>query len=203
VDPPFPEYDHVHQVAPRYYEDALLAGEPEERHSVVPYGIKMPQMCPALFGDVAAKISAKQILGIPAGRSVVLSVGNVSAFHKRMDYVIEEVARIAESERPFLVLLGQQDSSTALIRQLADRRLGSGYRIETCKPEEISVFYQAADIFVLASLKEGFGRVFLEALAHGLPVVAHDGPVMQYVVGEEGLFVDMTKAGALAGMFGA
>ena len=58
----------------------------------------------------------------------------------------------------------------------------------------------AADLFVLASLQEGFGRVFLEALIYGLPVIAHDHPVMRFVLGSEGTFGDLSTPGVLAAL---
>lgn len=39
----------------------------------------------------------------------------------------------------------------------------------------LQAHYAVADVFVLASLHEGFGMVITEALAHGMPVVASDG----------------------------
>jgi 1,2-diacylglycerol 3-alpha-glucosyltransferase len=51
---------------------------------------------------------------------------------------------------------------------------------------------------VLASLQEGFGRAYLEAMMHGLPVIAHRHPVMEYVIGNEERLEDLSKPGALA-----
>jgi glycosyltransferase involved in cell wall biosynthesis len=63
---------------------------------------------------------------------------------------------------------------------------------------EVADYYRAADCFVLASLQEGFGRVYLEAQMHGLPVIAHRHPVMEFVLGEHGHLTDLTEAGSLA-----
>jgi glycosyltransferase involved in cell wall biosynthesis len=38
----------------------------------------------------------------------------------------------------------------------------------------------------------------LEALINGLPVIAHDHPVMRFVLGSEGAFADLSKQGELA-----
>ena len=58
-------------------------------------------------------------------------------------------------------------------------------------PDQMPYLYQTADAFSLASPMETFGLVFLEALACGLPVVAHDGPRQRFVVGETGFFCDV------------
>ena len=58
-------------------------------------------------------------------------------------------------------------------------------------------YYRAADVFTLGSLQEGFGRVYLEALMHGLPCAVNDHAIMRYVLGEEGTFADFTREGAM------
>ena len=44
------------------------------------------------------------------------------------------------------------------------------------------------------------GRVLVEALAHGLPVLAHDAPWARFAAGEHGLLADLEQRGALAGL---
>jgi glycosyltransferase involved in cell wall biosynthesis len=201
ISPPFPEYDHVQQVAKPYLDEALATGEPASKHSLVPYGIHIPGALAR--GEFADRIACRRQLGLPTERRILLSVGYVSATHKRMDHVVREVACVPQTERPFLVLLGQQDASTEDIRRLATELLGAqGFLIDSVGYEQVKTYYGAADCFVLASLKEGFGRVLLEASMHGLPCVVDDNPVMRYVLGDVGFFIDMSQAQILAAQLG-
>jgi len=59
--------------------------------------------------------------------------------------------------------------------------------------------YNVADIFVLCSLREGFGRVCLEAMAAKLPVIARRTDNTEWILGNDnnGL-IDMTVENELA-----
>jgi glycosyltransferase involved in cell wall biosynthesis len=57
--------------------------------------------------------------------------------------------------------------------------------------EDMPNIYRNADVFTLPAPDECFGIVFLEALASGLNVVAHDGPRQRYVLGDVGLFCNV------------
>jgi glycosyltransferase involved in cell wall biosynthesis len=74
--------------------------------------------------------------------------------------------------------------------------------------DELAGIYERADVFAMTSVNldrsvEGFGLVYLEAAAHGLPVVAHDvGGVSEAVVdGVTGLLVPPNRPAQLAAAF--
>jgi 1,2-diacylglycerol 3-alpha-glucosyltransferase len=193
--PPFIRTDYVHQVAPLYYDEAIRAGEPISKHFFVPYGISVPDHPPTVDLSTRAKLRAE--LGLPQDRPIVLSVGWVSRIHKRMDYVVREIAALPKP-RPFLQLLGAIDCTSREIVELATELLGpDGFSARSVPYAEVPNYYRAADIFVSASLAEGFGRVLLEAMMHGLPVIAHRHPVMEYVVDDAGYIQDLSRANNL------
>ncbi len=208
--PPFDRTDYVHQVAPFHYDEAIAAGEAPARHRVVPYGINVPESEPDRRDETKGTLRHK--LNLPSDRPTILTVGWISAKQKRMDYVVREVASlVAEVRRqrsevrtesaPYLVMLGTMDEGSRAIVDLAREKLGDeNFTARSVPHEQVADYYRAADLFVLASLREGFGRVFLEALIHGLLVIAHDHPVMRFVLGSEGTVADLSQPGALAAL---
>jgi glycosyltransferase involved in cell wall biosynthesis len=189
---------------------------------MVPYGISVPGGAPDVSEDSRRELRRK--LGLPLDRPIILSVGWITAQQKRMDYLVDEVARLVsavvagvspakvkelqparlppqvrDQSIPFLVMLGAMDEHSKPVLDLARAKLGEeNFTARSVPHDQVTNYYRAADLFALASLQEGFGRVFLEALIYGLPVIAHDHPVMRFVLGAEGIFGDLSKEGALA-----
>ena len=54
--------------------------------------------------------------------------------------------------------------------------------------EQVQDLYRRADLFVFPSLCESFGHPMVEAMAHGLPIVASDTPVNREICGEAALY---------------
>jgi 1,2-diacylglycerol 3-alpha-glucosyltransferase len=195
MHPPFNGIEHVQQVAPHYYDEAIAAGEPGVKHSLVPYGIHVPD--DNSYVEPEEKNNIRRRLNLPTNRQIILSVGAINDYHKRMDYTVREVAALAEA-RPFLVMLGAIERETPGIVALANELLGNeNFAVRSVPYAEVSDYYRCADVFVLSSLKEGFGRVYLESLIHGLPTMGHDHPVIRYVLGDAGVIADLSAPGGL------
>jgi glycosyltransferase involved in cell wall biosynthesis len=193
--PIFKRYDHIHQVSEVYLEESRRAGRPEESQTLLPYGFQIDARYTPLTEDERTALRCR--LGLPVDRPVLLSAGAVNRSHKRMDYVIREVAALA-TPRPYLLLLGNHDSESEPIIRMGIDMLGpDGFRAATVDHSEIRAYYQLADMFVLASFREGMPRVLVEALAHGLPCITHDFHVTRFVLGRHGLFGDLAIEGNL------
>jgi glycosyltransferase involved in cell wall biosynthesis len=62
-------------------------------------------------------------------------------------------------------------------------------------------FYRSADLFVLPTLSDGFALTQLEAMAHGLPVIATPNCGEVVTDGVDGLIVPASDSNALAEAF--
>lgn len=192
--PPYPPgVDHVQQVTPGVASAAQAHPEALPQ-TMIPHAIRIGRdFAPPTDEERRA---LRGSLGLPADRRVMLSVGALNRT-KRVDYLIEEVASLPEP--PYLALLGNFDRETPEMLALARELLGADGFVARSVPEElVADHYRAADCFALASRAEGFGLAFVDALAHGLPAIAHDFAVTRFVLGEHGYLADLGSRGALA-----
>jgi phosphatidyl-myo-inositol dimannoside synthase len=143
---------------------------PEARVRVLPWGLD-PQ-----FEELVAASSPPALPpNFPAGR-VILTVGRWASTerYKGMDTLITALPRLL-LERPdlHLVAVGEGDDQ-AWLESLAEK--GGVERhvhfFSGLTYPQIAACYAACEIFALPSSGEGFGLVYLEAMAYGKPVVA-------------------------------
>lgn len=114
----------------------------------------------------------------PAGPPRLLAVGTVTP-RKGHRLLVQALAPLA-SLRWTLHCIGslQRDGAAATdLRQAIDAAgLQARVHLHGERSEaEVAAAYAEADVFVLPSYHEGYGMVFAEALAHGLPIVTTTG----------------------------
>ena len=120
---------------------------------------------------------------------ILLSVGAIEGEEKRMDYIIAEATRLGPEWT--LVLCGKAVDQELL--DTARRKLGTRFVHLYIDHDRIEEVYRLADVFVTASLNEGFGIVILEAMRAELPVIAHDRALYRWILKSDATCIDLEK----------
>lgn len=109
------------------------------------------------------------------GRQRLIAVGRLER-QKGYDLLLEAFARCADAAPSWdLVIVGEGSCRGGLERQAS--RLGLDARVRFPGfSSDVSASLSKAHAYVLSSRYEGFPNALLEAMAHGLPVVATDCP---------------------------
>jgi len=187
---------YLQHLAPWHLEESRAAGVWKPSWTAIPNFIDTKRFHPGRDGALRAG------LGIPADGLLVLTVAAIKRRHKRIDYLIDEFARLREQELEWpawLVVAGGWEADTDELVALGRQRLGDRIRFLVRFPRErMPELYRAADIFVLCSLKEMMPIAVLEATASGLPCLVNQHPVLQWMIGPGGKAIDMSDPGALA-----
>lgn len=198
MTPPYFYADLVQHITPVHYQEAIKFGEHPNKHLVLPTGFK-------ILRDYSSpsstdKIALRRKLNLPLNKIILLSVAAIDKHHKRIDYLIREVHHLA-NPNIFLMALGHQYPESKEIIKLGHQLLGEdNFMSKQLLYSEMSSYYQAADLFILTSLKEAFGRVYVEAMSYGLPCFSHDYEVSRYVLGDYGYFGNFRKVGGLSSL---
>lgn len=162
-----------------------------------------PHSVPTLFEPVFDSLDRPAVVpshpwlaeGIPGQRArpVIVSAGKLNA-RKDPATLIRAFAQFRQQQPSRLVIFGQgmlRESLLALARSLdveQDVDLPGEY------PDLIREF-SGADLFAFASRGEGLGKVVVEALAAGLPVVSTDCPSGPREILQDGRFGTLVPVG--------
>ncbi|ULA68946.1 MAG: putative Phosphatidylinositol N-acetylglucosaminyltransferase [Nitrospira sp.] len=177
-------------------EEAARFGVPKERIVLVPNGLNT-----TFFSEstVAKKTQIKTKLALNKSLTVLFS-GRLSA-EKNPDGLLEAWAEICcnpiDAE---LVFIGDGPMRQALANRIESLGIGSSVRLAG-NQREVVEWYQASDIFVLPSHREGLSNSLLEAMSCGLPVVSTrvSGSIDIFEMGDIGELVECGSVRSLAG----
>jgi glycosyltransferase involved in cell wall biosynthesis len=135
----------------------------------------------------------RQEFSLPMDGFLVLMVSALVP-NKRVEKGIEAVSRIPSAH---LCVAGDGPLRNA-IDECAARLLPGRFTRLTTPAEKMPQLYRSADVFLHLCKDESFGNVYLEALATGLPVIAHDSAHTRWILGDDEYLVDSDDAAEIA-----
>jgi phosphatidylinositol alpha-1,6-mannosyltransferase len=162
--------------------------------TIVPPGVDPERFVPL---DAEARAKARALFDLPVDGRVVVSVSRLVP-RKGMDVLIEAAALLAPERPDLVVVIGGAGRDRRRLDRLVARR-GAPVRLVGRVPDEdLPALYGCADVSAMLCRdrwggleQEGFGIVFLEAAACGVPQVAgaSGGAAEAVADGETGLVV--------------
>lgn len=165
---------------PLYHE----ANRERWRSVLIPNGVD-----PSRFHPGPADRAA---LGLPEGRPLVLMVSALTEGKR----VLEGMRAVARLKDAFFVVAGDGPLRQQ-VDLLAAQALPGRFLRSTFPHERMPDLYRCADVFLHTAARESFGNVYIEALATGLPVVAHDDEVTRWILERHANLVDTFSEDAL------
>jgi glycosyltransferase involved in cell wall biosynthesis len=174
--------------------DGLICTSPEfvEHNSekwncaLIPNGVDVDRFKPGP--------GSRATFDLPADGPIVLMVSALAS-NKRVVEGMQASAGVAG--------VGFVVAGDGLMRDEIDRLgsdlFGDRYRRVSVSHDEMPDLYRCADVFLHMSMIESFGNVYLEALATGLPIVAHDRDLTRWILGDQRGLVDTEQSKLVTG----
>ena len=148
---------------------------PKEKIRVLPWALD-----PEFEAQPSTRTKSSLPKDFPSGR-VILTVGRwlASERYKGMDTLITSLSRLLTRWPEVQLVLAGAGDDRGWLQDLAEK-IGVAMHVHFLtglSSSELAACYSACEIFALPSRGEGFGIVYLEAMARGKPVIggAHGG----------------------------
>ena len=177
----------AHILVPSPHTAALLTSD---------YGVSPDRITIARPGTVQPIVQTA-----PAGPPLILSVG-IQHPRKGHDILLRALALLEGQEWQAVIVGARYDAAHAAELEQLHAQLGLAGRVRFAgrvDEDALARLYGQAAIFALATRYEGYGIVFDEAMAHGLPIVScQTGAVPDTVAKAAGMLVEPENPEAFA-----
>ena len=163
--------------------------------ALVPPGVDTDRFAPL---DAATRPRTRQRFGVDPDATLVVSVSRLVP-RKGMDVLIRAAARLRPDHPDLRVVIGGTGRDRRRLERLVERTGAPVRLVGRVDDDDLPLLYGSADVFTMACRnrwlgleQEGFGIVFMEAAACGVPQVAGDsgGAAEAVEHGETGLVVE-------------
>ncbi len=172
--------DYVTTVSESNYEKLIELGVEKKKVNVI------PNVYDANKFKQISKEQCRNRLNIPKDVRIILSVGMLEEC-KGHKYLVAAISKIVSIRNDILCfIIGSGQLKARLQKLINNLNLSKHVKLIGAKPhDEIPLWMNACDLFVLPSLSESFGVVQIEAMACGKPVVAtRNGGSEEIIVNE-------------------
>ncbi len=166
-------------------------------------------LLPVTFDADRFKVSSKPYYllkryGLQVQQPIILTVGRLSSFdrYKGYDQILKSLPKIRhEIPNIHYILVGKGDDRPRIEQLISQLNLQECVTLAGfVADDELCDHYNLCDVFAMPSKGEGFGIVYLEALACGKPTVGgnQDGAIDALCQGELGALVNPDDVEAIA-----
>jgi glycosyltransferase involved in cell wall biosynthesis len=154
--------------------------------------VEAERECPEEIGNRKADFSVSAFQFSASSPLKVLFLGQV-ILRKGVQYLVE-AAKLLRDERVHFDVVGPVGISVDAMKSAPPNVTFHG-RVNR---DEAADWYERADVFVLPTISDGFALTQIEAMTHGLPVIATPNCGEVVTDGADGFIVPARDAGALA-----
>lgn len=159
-------YEKVFCVSDDLFQICRQSGVPRSRCILLRNGIDLSE-----YQRFKYTSQAKTELGIEQDRFLIGAVGRLSS-EKGFDLLIESVKSLIDQKLPLQLMIFGEGKEESLLQRKIDESGYSGQIQLMGFQSDLRPFYEAMDLFVLSSIREGLPNVVLEAMALGVPVLS-------------------------------
>ncbi len=157
---------------------------------VIPTGLELDRFKPVNQNKNDLK-KLREEIGIKENELMFIYVGRIGA-EKSIDMIIDGFKTVALKKlNAKLVIVGGGPDLEGLKKHAIEIGIGDYVMFLGKKPNtEVPLYYNAADVFVSASITETQGMTYVEAMASGLPLICRKDEVLEDVLieNENGYF---------------